>query len=72
MDDPGSKPLRKIVFSFSDVFSRELMSCALREGGRGGREGARQREREKAFLSFFVFRVTLGKVCCTKPKKQTY
>lgn len=63
-------------FSFSDVFSRELMSCALREGGRegggGGREGDRAREREKAFLSSFVSRVTLGKVCCTKPKKQTY
>jgi len=52
------------------------MSCALREGGRegggGGREGDRAREREKAFLSSFVSRVTLGKVCCTKPKKQTY
>ena len=41
-------------FSFSDVFSRELMSCALREGGReGGGAGGRETERERERRLFF-------------------
>ena len=51
-------------FSFSDVFSRELMSCALREGGReggaGGRETERERERE-GFSFIFCFQGHLRK-----------